>query len=297
MRAAKWNLLSSSFYPSSPDIASQGEIGREEDLKDVDVFQANMNGWNQHGNYWRSHGSARRKQMLLRSHHYVQVFSEIEKVTGGCSGKQVADVGCAAGTEIDWMVLSKGCSRFIGIDISTVMLHWFKANLKGKVIESNVDLVLASAESLPFHSKSFDAIMCIHTLHHCPSPSKVLHEMNRAGKCVVLLEPNRSSILHKLMHSARSLIKKKFSVTSIDEKLVECHDEGFTQEEILAVVEEDEVYVRTVGIFPQALIVPKILVSFMCCVETLLWKMPLIKGQLGSLLIITHYNDVKLNND
>jgi ubiquinone/menaquinone biosynthesis C-methylase UbiE len=82
--------------------------------------------------------------------------------------------------------------RVTGADISLPML------LRAAQANAATALVLADAESLPFASKSFDAVVCFRLMSHLPPPARaaVLREMARIARerVVAVYQPHRAAL-------------------------------------------------------------------------------------------------------
>lgn len=105
--------------------------------------------------------------------------------TGGL--ERVLDIGCHHGTYS--RKLSAHCAHTIGLDISKEHLLVAKGT-----VSSRVELVQASAESLPFKDSAFDAVICIETLEHISEHQRAVEEISRVlrpGGRVVVTMPNK----------------------------------------------------------------------------------------------------------
>lgn len=98
-------------------------------------------------------------------------------------GSRVLDLGCADGLLLDWLRVNRGCSVY-GIDhdqsevVATVQRHV-------PVLRHNLD------EGLPmFADKSFDVVILSLALMQLTNPKKVLREMLRVGKKIIVTFPN-----------------------------------------------------------------------------------------------------------
>jgi len=94
------------------------------------------------------------------------------------SGERVLDVCCGTGT-LSVLIAEKVGSResIVGVDLSPEMIKVAKQKKKG----FNIELVLATAELLPFKDGSFDKALC----------SLGLHEMTKTGRQNSLKETRR----------------------------------------------------------------------------------------------------------
>jgi len=106
-------------------------------------------------------------------------------------GMRVLDVGCAKGFLVkDLMIACPGLEAF-GLDISSYALTHCEPATVGR-------LHLGTMEHLPFPDTSFDAVLCINTVHNLDKQgcTRALREMVRVvrdpAKCFVQVDAYRS---------------------------------------------------------------------------------------------------------
>jgi tRNA (uracil-5-)-methyltransferase TRM9 len=75
----------------------------------------------------------------------------------------IADVGCGNGRHL--FPGAEQCSQAVGIDISQKLLRIVEKKLQYKTYH-NISLIHADAVQLPFGDNSFDAVLCIASLHN-----------------------------------------------------------------------------------------------------------------------------------
>jgi len=92
-------------------------------------------------------------------------------------GEMILDVG--TGTGIYLLEAVRLGTHVIGIDISVNMLNVLSKKIKHKKIHSQIDLLVADAENLPFRSNLFDKIICNTVLEFLLNPIQALKEFNR----------------------------------------------------------------------------------------------------------------------
>jgi len=95
----------------------------------------------------------------------------IIKLLNSREGDLVLEVGCGAGNILE--AISKG-KRF-GLDLSEFILNKAKDKLK-----SDVNLLRADAQNLPFKEGMFSRIVCSEVLEHIMDPSAALREIAKA---------------------------------------------------------------------------------------------------------------------
>jgi demethylmenaquinone methyltransferase/2-methoxy-6-polyprenyl-1,4-benzoquinol methylase len=91
-------------------------------------------------------------------------------------GDRVLDVATGTGMVARELVRQKGCS-VVGVDQSPEMLAQARARANGKV-----ELVEASAESLPFADGEFDALTFTYLMRYVDNPAATLAELARVVK-------------------------------------------------------------------------------------------------------------------
>ena len=92
-------------------------------------------------------------------------------------GGVVLDVGC--GTGLFFSQVAAQVSMIVGVDISRKLL--LKAEDKAKQL-SNVFVLQADADHLPFREGFFDAVFAFTVLQNMPKPSETLGELKRVAK-------------------------------------------------------------------------------------------------------------------
>ncbi len=114
---------------------------------------------------------------------------KVAKKVAASSPKKVLDV--ATGTADLIIAMQKKCGgecKFVGGDISTLMLERGKAKLKKLGIEA--ELIVADALELPFESGEFDALSCAFGVRNFADVEKGVAEMARVlrsgGVCCIL---------------------------------------------------------------------------------------------------------------
>jgi ubiquinone/menaquinone biosynthesis C-methylase UbiE len=93
------------------------------------------------------------------------------------AGGVVLDVGC--GTGLFFSQVAAQVSMIVGVDISRKLL--LKAKDEAKKL-SNVLVLQADADSLPFREGFFDAVFAFTVLQNMPNPLKTLGELKMVSK-------------------------------------------------------------------------------------------------------------------
>jgi len=125
------------------------------------------------------------------------------------SGKEtLLDVACGTGFWTRW--LGKRSGYAVGVDISLNRLRQMGQHRKG-----NAWFAVASAESLPFPSKSFDRVVSICALEHFQSDTQALAEMYRVLQDTGLLVLTVDSLSHPAVDAEyREFHRRKYFVNS-----------------------------------------------------------------------------------
>ena len=130
----------------------------------------------------------------LRTHdeeYHRQFFALVQRWVP--AGAHILEVGCGPGLSTS-LLAAKGY-RAIGVDLSTLFLR--HGGQRGRV-----PLVAADAESLPFPSASFDAVVGFEFIEHVADVPAVLSELIRVlapGGILLLHSPNLCSPIFPLL--------------------------------------------------------------------------------------------------
>jgi ubiquinone/menaquinone biosynthesis C-methylase UbiE len=112
------------------------------------------------------------------------------RVLGDVAGKDVLELGCGAA---QWSILlAREGARVVGLDYSERQLEHARASLTGAGVE--VQLVHASAESLPFPDKSFDIVLADHGANRFVDPYAWVPEAARVLRRGGLLAFSESTL-------------------------------------------------------------------------------------------------------
>jgi len=101
----------------------------------------------------------------------------LEKILTSIVGKSVLDVGCGRGY-LAKRIASEKKIGVVGIDIIVPEVD--------HAIEG-VEFVKNNVEKLPFRDKSFDTVICTHTLEHVLDIEKVVREIRRVAKKKIII--------------------------------------------------------------------------------------------------------------
>lgn len=121
---------------------------------------------------------------------WVQIAEDIVSYWDLKPGMRVLDIGCAKGFLVkDLLKICPGLEVF-GLDISEYALTHCEPEVVGR-------LHLGSMVKLPFPDKSFDAVICINTLHNleiadCISAIKEIERISNCGKSYIQVDSYRT---------------------------------------------------------------------------------------------------------
>jgi ubiquinone/menaquinone biosynthesis C-methylase UbiE len=107
-----------------------------------------------------------------RGYHRMLDELEMQIVAPLAQGRRVLEVGCGTGLILERIARHASLAR--GIDLSPGMLRTARAR--------GLDVVLASATSLPFADASFDLVCSFKVLAHVPDIQKALSEASRVTR-------------------------------------------------------------------------------------------------------------------
>ena len=90
--------------------------------------------------------------------------------------ENLLDVGCGTGFLIELLKKQKD-AQYHGLDLSPEMIKVSKSKF-----DESVNLVVGTADALPYDDNSFDVVCCVQSFHHYPYPEKAMEEAYRVLK-------------------------------------------------------------------------------------------------------------------
>lgn len=122
--------------------------------------------------------------------------------------KQILEVGCGFGRNIDYLVRNGyPAAQITGVDISSKMILKAKRFLKNK----NITLLVADSMKLPFSSSAFDLILIHGVFMHIEQKNidKSFQEVMRVSKkYIIQVEQNSSGNNYTFIHDYKKLYEK-----------------------------------------------------------------------------------------
>jgi 2-polyprenyl-3-methyl-5-hydroxy-6-metoxy-1,4-benzoquinol methylase len=140
-------------------------------------------------NYFRSHTYARVSFARYSQYWWSNRFYAILARRYGRRGGDLLEVGCGLGHLVGQLA---GSFRTSAVDVNRHALR------EAQEAAPHARLHVASAESLPFKSRSFDVVVIKHIIEHLPSPAQAVSELGRVlrpGGTLILSTPNLDSLL------------------------------------------------------------------------------------------------------
>ncbi len=96
----------------------------------------------------------------------------IEEILENLQGKNILEVGCGKGF-LSRIIAKQDTHHITGVDIHPP---------KESKAHKNLQFVSGTIENLPFPDKSFDTVICTHTLEHVQNLAKSIQELRRVTK-------------------------------------------------------------------------------------------------------------------
>jgi ubiquinone/menaquinone biosynthesis C-methylase UbiE len=125
---------------------------------------------------------------------YRNMMDLVRRYVGGCSGRQLLDVGCGDGV-LSWMFSASG-AQVTGVDVLPLALELARRETAARRVATQ--FLRADACSLPFADCSFDVAVSSDTIEHVAAPLDLLREMRRVlrpGGWAVISTPVRLTCL------------------------------------------------------------------------------------------------------
>ncbi|TGN89667.1 methyltransferase domain-containing protein [Bradyrhizobium yuanmingense] len=95
---------------------------------------------------------------------------------------QVLDIGCGHGRSLMELAARAPRGHIVGLDLSELMIEIAAQRNRSLIEAARVELVLSTAESLPFPDGVFDKVQCVHVLYFWKDIETSLREIARVLK-------------------------------------------------------------------------------------------------------------------
>jgi ubiquinone/menaquinone biosynthesis C-methylase UbiE len=167
----------------------------------------------------------------------TEVVDELLNAFNGFGNKTILEVG--VGTGRNAKLLLEFMNYLVGLDLTKEMLRAAKNKMRAH--RQQIDLILGDAEHLPFANRSFDAILCMSTMHYFLDQEKVLREfahLLKEGGIFVYgdLSPHESDQkgFFETMEGKISKAHSRYYKASEMKKLFESHGLQVSRSKIIA---------------------------------------------------------------
>ena len=94
---------------------------------------------------------------------FMPIFNETIKVFKDCNYKRILDLGCGYGKHS--IYLSQNDFNITSIDINKQAIEWLEKYIDANHV-SNINVIKADINDLPFENNYFDGIICSSVIHH-----------------------------------------------------------------------------------------------------------------------------------
>ena len=94
---------------------------------------------------------------------FMPIFNKAIKVFKDCGYKKILDLGCGYGKHS--IYLSQNDFNVTSIDINKQAIEWLEKYIDANHV-SNINVIKADINDLPFENDYFDGIICSSVLHH-----------------------------------------------------------------------------------------------------------------------------------
>ena len=150
-----------------------------------------------------------------------QTYDFIRRISGKTKST-IVELGCGSGSWTKELV--KNGNFVVGVDFSSSSVR----ELKKKLENSNIEVVIADLEYLPFKNNFADQFFFGWVLHHATDISRTLKEAKRCLRNngnVVMIEPNGTNFLRVFTHEVGVLLNIVLEkrLTSYEEKPLNIH--------------------------------------------------------------------------
>lgn len=123
---------------------------------------------------------------------------------------KILEVGCGSGRFLEFLE-KMGYKNVYGIDSSKEMLE-----IAGK--KTKATLKIGNVYKIPYGNNSFDVVFSVHVLMHIQKPKKMIEEMIRVSKNIVIFDiTNKQSLSFAISKICKGYKPKFYSVKNIKE--------------------------------------------------------------------------------
>jgi hypothetical protein len=224
---------------------------------------------------------------MVEDYNYSVVYRLIEKFIG-VKNKIVCELGCGTAAHLKWY--KRDCLRTVGLDISRGMLKLYVRS-EGKA--KNLFFVVGDALNLPFKNDAFDVVTIYQSAHHFPCIYRCIDEMIRVSAAFAFFEPNRDSLIHRIIEWWRERHMRDDRFRQHSYKVVEYHHKGFSATQIRHYLKSRRINIQVRYIFSLPMEISANIMRYNSVLFTILnlfgqalTHIPVFNSQFGSLLVM-----------
>jgi len=160
----------------------------------------------------------------------------VDFISGTSKKISILEVGCGSGRFLNFLE-KKGYKNLYGVDQAKNMLKVAKKRTKAK-------LKVGDIYKLPYGDNEFDVVFSVHVMMHVDYPKKMLKEMLRVSKNLIIVDIN-----NKLNPFSIITIVYRFIVSTIKGKL-NLRPHMFSVSDIRKIVENKKIRIIPTYMFP-----------------------------------------------
>lgn len=181
------------------------------------------------------------------------------------------------------------------MDISRGMLKLY-VKTEGKA--ENLFFVVGDALNLPFKNDAFDLVTIYQSAHHFPCIYKCIDEMIRVSDAFAFFEPNRDSLIHRLIEWWRERHMQDARFRRHSYRVVEYNSQGYSATQIHHYLKARRIKIQVRYIFSLPMEINANMLHFNLVLFRILnlfgqalTHIPVFNSQFGNLLIMAQKED------
>jgi ubiquinone/menaquinone biosynthesis C-methylase UbiE len=148
---------------------------------------------------------------------------------GVAHGDHVLDIGCGPGRSLATLANLAPEGRVVGADPSSLMAELAVRHNSALVRAHHVEIVMASAASLPFADATFDKALCVHVLYFwndlAPAFAEIARVLKPGGKLALLFRTSADA------KAVRAFPAEVYRFPSLTEVLALLEEADFSAEQ------------------------------------------------------------------
>ncbi len=141
-------------------------------------------------------------QQFYAEYEYETAFGLLRSSTSLSNLRNMLVCGVGGGADLQfWVAHCTALRNVTCLDFSIEALHATERRIRLNNLPGTFTYINADFEHLPFFDKSFDLVVCVHSLHHALEPDRGFKEMWRvARRAAVIVEPLSSPTTKLFVH-------------------------------------------------------------------------------------------------